>query len=83
MRKMYCPQCGGEILFVRERNDEVYSIDEDYNLTRVDNLMRDDAIYFACENDREHNLDVMPDSQISAQDFEAWKDKVTDVYFTM
>lgn len=83
MKKMYCPQCGGEIILIEDCPERAWGICGD-TLERVDNNdFRDNAIDFYCENDKEHNIDPMPDSQVSIEDFEAWKDKVLDVFFTM
>lgn len=79
---MYCPQCGGEIILILESHERAWGIDGE-NLVRVDNTLRDHILDFYCENDKEHDINPMPDSQTSVEDFETWKDKVLDVYYTM
>lgn len=82
MRKMYCPECGGEIIITREGVSHAYSI-EPSGLVCIDNYTGLDGyaeIRFCCINDAEHNIDPRPDSEIIPYDFDDWKDEVEEFF---
>ena len=57
MKKMYCPECGGEIMITRQVPERSWTIEEN-SLEKADNLTILDGpeLLFHCDNDREHNI---------------------------
>jgi len=81
MKKMYCSECGGEIIVTREVPSHSFEINID-SLKCIDNfgfLGGDPELIFHCSNDREHNIEPKPDyGNVSPIDFEKWKDEVEE-----
>lgn len=84
MKKMYCPECGGEIIITREIPSHSFSIRTDsIGLECIDNygLTGGDAeLIFHCINDREHDINPRPDSDVLPNDFFKWIDEVEDFF---
>lgn len=84
MKKIYCPECGGEIIITREVPSHSFSIREDsIGLECIDNYgpMGGDAeLIFHCINDREHDINPRPDSDVMPNDFRKWIDEVEDFF---
>ncbi|MCK5616370.1 hypothetical protein KAR91_81665 [Candidatus Pacearchaeota archaeon] len=82
MKKMYCPECGGEIMITRQVPEYSWIIKEN-GLERADNLTILDGpeLLFHCDNDREHNIFPLgPDSQDTLNEFGRWMDEVEEFF---
>jgi len=78
MRKRYCPECGGEIVFHYETPTKVYKI-ENETLVREDNVLYDNPELIPyCSNDKEHSIE--PEGEESKYEFWGWVDNV-EMYF--
>jgi hypothetical protein len=74
MKKRYCPECGGEIIFLYETPTKGYRIEDD-TLIRDDNNMTDDSqLNPYCSNDKEHR--IQPYDLEEDREFWAWVDGV-------
>lgn len=82
MKKMYCPQCGGEIILVHRYYEHTWQLSGD-RLIRCDNELEDSDVDFQCENDKAHNIEPTPDFHISIEEFEKWMEQVLDIFYTM
>jgi hypothetical protein len=80
MKKMYCPDCGGEIMITRVAPDYSWTIEE-HSLTRADNLINDGPeLLFHCSNDREHDIYPLTNSQVIRSEFDNWMNEVEEFY---
>jgi len=74
MRKRYCPECGGEIVFHYETPTKVYRI-ENETLVRDDNVLSDNPELIPyCSNDKEHSIE--PEGVEAQYEFWGWVDSV-------
>ncbi len=83
MKKMYCPECGGEIIITKEALSHSYEINND-TLECIDNndLMSGDGhLIFHCINDREHNIEPTPTSDITPIEYSEWENEVSMYFF--
>ena len=81
MKKMYCPECGGEIMITRQVPERSWTIEEN-GLEKADNLTILDGpeLLFHCDNDREHYIYPRPDSQGILTEFVKWVDEVEEFF---
>jgi hypothetical protein len=82
--KPTCPICGGEILLEHILNlSHVYKIDKDKFIREDNNDLINSGgwVRLICENDREHQLEPTPTSDIPYNDFIEWKDAITDKFY--
>ena len=77
MKKMYCPECGGEIVVTREVEPLTFAISLDGDvLEDISNVLCHDAeLIFHCCDDREHDIESHPDPN-----YGKWRDKVEDYF---
>ena len=82
MKKMYCPECGGEIIITREVPSHSFGI-HNGSLKCLDNygvFGGDPELVFHCINDREHKIDPRPDSNTMPADFNDWMEEVEQFF---
>jgi len=82
MKKVYCPECGGEVMITRQVPEYSWTIEED-SLERADNhdIMDGPELLFHCENDREHNIYPRLGSRVALLlRFFQWMDEVEEFY---
>ena len=80
MKKMYCPECGGEIMISRQVPERSWTIEEG-SFEKADNLLYyDPELLFHCDNDREHDIYPRPDSHVTLNEFGEWMDEVEEFY---
>lgn len=83
MKKMYCPDCGGEIIITREVPSHSFEISND-SLKCIENfgfLGGDAELIFHCSNDREHNIEPRPDvGSVTPIEFEMWREEVEEFF---
>ena len=82
MKKMYCSECGGEIILTREVPSHSFQI-KNGSLECIDNwgfMGGDPELIFHCINDREHNIDPQPDSAVTPFDFHDWMEEVEQFF---
>jgi len=80
MKKMYCPECGAEIMITREVSSLSYTIEKHF-LENVDlDFGSTSDLIFHCMDDREHNIEPQPDSKVNPFDFQNWKDEIEVVF---
>lgn len=77
MKKMYCPECGGEIMITRQVPERSWTIEEN-SLEKADNLTILDGpeLIFHCQNDREHDIYKQLIPQATTSEFNRWMDEV-------
>ena len=81
MKKMYCPECGGEIMITRQVPERSWTIEEN-GLEKADNLTILDGpeLLFHCDNDREHYIYPQSNSQGTLIEFVKWVDEVEEFF---
>jgi len=82
MKKMYCLECGGDIMITRQVPERSWTIEEN-SLKKADNLNLMDGpdLLFHCENDREHNIHPRPGSRVAIiLRLDQWMDEVEEFY---
>lgn len=56
MKKRYCPECGGELILVRETPNRAWTIEENEFKRADNNIFDGPALIFYCQNDMEHDI---------------------------
>ncbi len=82
MKKMYCPECGGEIMITRQVPERSWTIKEN-SLEKADNnIDNDPQLLFHCDNDREHNIYPLASSSSAKTllKFGQWMEEVEKFY---
>ena len=82
MKKMFCSECGGEIILTREVPSHSFQIHNN-SLKCIDNygfMGGDPELVFHCINDNEHDIDPRPDSGVPASDFYDWMEEVEQFF---
>jgi len=84
MKKMYCPECGDEIVVTREVPSHTFEITND-SLKCITNFVgsagADAELYFHCNGDREHDIEPRPDKgNVTPVEFHKWIDEVEEFF---
>ncbi|MGD2071989.1 MAG: hypothetical protein PVG65_00660 [Candidatus Thorarchaeota archaeon] len=76
-KKVYCPECGGEIVMKYRRRSQYFYLNDDGYIERDKNndLFEDEGIIFICSNDLEHNVNLFENSEDYVA-FEFWKTEI-------
>ena len=79
---MYCQECGGEIILIREVPTHSFQINSN-SLTCIDNfdlMGGNPELIFCCINDREHDIEPRPESGVPIYEFYRWMDEVEQFF---